>query len=184
MTTTKPRVLNAAIELLGTEGLRALTHGRVDERAGVAKGSTSNYFRTREALVAGVAESLAQREMPGVEGATQPETVEAFIDAVCALVEATTTGTHRTLTAARLVLFLEANHNEEIRRIITAGRATMESAVVVSLARLGAKDPQTAATAIMACCEGINLHRIARHDTTDPRPVLELVIRAALPAAP
>ncbi|WP_432945653.1 TetR/AcrR family transcriptional regulator [Kribbella sp. CA-253562] len=183
MTTTKRRVLDAAIDLLGTEGLRALTHGRVDERAGVAKGSTSNYFRTREALITGVAEWIAQYEMPGVEHATQPRTVDEFVDAVCALVEVTTTGAHRTLTAARLVLFLEANHNDDIRRVITAGRATMESAVVVSLAGLGAKDPQIAARAIMACCEGINLHRIARHDTTDARPLLEMVIRAALPTA-
>lgn len=183
MATTKTKVLDAAIELVGTEGLRALTHRRVDERAGVASGSTSNYFRTRDALIAGVAEWIAQREMPGVENATEPSTVDEFIDAVVALVEVTTTGNHRTLTAARLVLFVEASHNEEVRRLISSGRATMESAVVLSMARLGAKDPHAAATALMACCEGINLHRIARHDTTNPRPALELVIRAALPAA-
>jgi hypothetical protein len=48
---TKVRALDAAIELLGTEGLRALTHVRVDLRAGLPKGSTSNYFRTRAALL-------------------------------------------------------------------------------------------------------------------------------------
>jgi DNA-binding transcriptional regulator YbjK len=37
------------LKLLGTEGLRALTHARVDECAGIPKGSTSNYFRTRAA---------------------------------------------------------------------------------------------------------------------------------------
>ena len=43
MTPTKVRVLEAAVELLGTEGLRSLTHARVDERAGLPKGSTSNF---------------------------------------------------------------------------------------------------------------------------------------------
>jgi hypothetical protein len=33
----------------------------------------------------------------------------------------------------------------------------------------------------MACGEGIILHRIARHDTTDPRPLLRVVVNAALP---
>jgi hypothetical protein len=33
----------------------------------------------------------------------------------------------------------------------------------------------------MACSEGIILHRIARHDTTDPRPLLWVVVSAALP---
>ena len=57
----------------------------------------------------------------------------------------------------------------------------MESVVVVALARLGARDPATAATTVAACFEGLLLHRIARHDETDPRPVFELVLRAALP---
>jgi DNA-binding transcriptional regulator YbjK len=45
VTPTKLRVLEAAVVLLGTEGLRALAHARVDEQAGLPKGSTSNYFR-------------------------------------------------------------------------------------------------------------------------------------------
>ena len=40
----------------GTAGLRALTHNRVDERAALPRGSTSNYFRTREALILGIVE--------------------------------------------------------------------------------------------------------------------------------
>ena len=38
-----------------------------------------------------------------------------------------------------------------------------------------------AAHTLMACAEGVILHRIARHDTTDPRPLFELVVAAALP---
>jgi hypothetical protein len=56
----------------------------------------------------------------------------------------------------------------------------MESSVVPALARLGALDPQAAAAAVMACFEGLILHRIARHDDTDPRRTLDLVVRAAL----
>ena len=56
VTPTKVRVLEAAVELLGTEGLRALTHARIDAQAGVPKGSTSNYFRTRAQLLIGVSD--------------------------------------------------------------------------------------------------------------------------------
>jgi DNA-binding transcriptional regulator YbjK len=179
VTSTKLRALDAAIELLGTEGLRALTHGRVDERAGIPRGSTSNYFRTRSALLAGVTERIVERELGRASGATQPATVDEFVDAVCGLIEFNT-GPQRVVTAARLVLFLEANHNEEIRRTIAAARSAMEASVVLTLARLGARNPQAAATAFMACCEGIILHRIGRHDRTDPRPAIDLVARAAL----
>ena len=44
-------LLDAAIRVLGSGGPRQLTHRAVDAEAGVPVGSTSNYFRTREALV-------------------------------------------------------------------------------------------------------------------------------------
>jgi hypothetical protein len=56
----------------------------------------------------------------------------------------------------------------------------MEASAVSAFHRLGARDPQTAATAVMACAEGVILHRIARWDATDPRPTFTLVVRAAL----
>ncbi len=41
-----------AIEVLAAEGARGLTHRAVDRAAGLPPGSTSNYARTREALLA------------------------------------------------------------------------------------------------------------------------------------
>ena len=40
--TTKERSLEAAVALLGEEGIRALTHARIDARAELPAGSTSN----------------------------------------------------------------------------------------------------------------------------------------------
>ena len=75
MTPTKLRVLEAAVEPLGTEGLRALTHASVDEQAGLPRGSTSNYFRTRAQLVAGVGNWITERELAGADRpATTPPT--------------------------------------------------------------------------------------------------------------
>ena len=180
MTTTRTRALDAAIDLVGTTGLRALTHARVDERAGLPKGSTSNYFRTRAALLAGVVERIVERELPQVEEAgTLPATADELVDALCGLLDATTDA-GRTLTTARLVVFLEASHDADLREALARGRRAMESATVRVLARLGASNPEAGAAAIMACSEGLILHRIARHDATDPRPAIELVVRAAL----
>lgn len=179
VTPTKARALDAAIDLVGTEGLRALTHARVDERSGLPRGSTSNYFRTRAALLCGVADWLAEREMPGVSAAFSPASAADLVDALCGLLQYTT-GANRTLTTARLILFMEASHDPALRTALSRGRAAMESSVADALARLGAPDPQTAANAVMACAEGLILHRIARGDGTDPRPTIDLVVRAAL----
>jgi DNA-binding transcriptional regulator YbjK len=179
VTPTKIRALDAAIELVGTEGLRSLTHIRVDERAGLPKGSTSNYFRTRAALLIGVVDRILERELPAVGTAFSPASAAELVDGLCGLFEFVTSA-NRTLTTARLVLFMEASHNAALRDAVTRGRAAIESTGVPALAQLGARDPVVAGAAIAACFEGLILHRIARHDDADPRPTLDLVVRAAL----
>ena len=64
----RERVLDAALAVLGQQGLRALTHARVDEAAGLPRGSASNYFRTRRALLDGMVEHLARREQADFAG--------------------------------------------------------------------------------------------------------------------
>jgi len=171
--------VEAAVELVGTEGLRALTHARVDERAGLPKGSTSNYFRTRQALLSGVVQGIVDNEVPSVSVAFSPSSADELVDAFCALFEHLTT-VNRTVTTARLVLFMEASHDAALREALSRGRAAMEGFALVAMARLGARDPRAAGIAVAACFEGLLLHRIARHDPTDPRPTFELVVRAAL----
>jgi AcrR family transcriptional regulator len=179
VTSTRTRALDAAIDLVGTEGLRALTHARVDERAGLPKGSTSNHFRTRSALLSGVVEWMAEREISELSPPSYPESAPDLVDMLCGFIEYTT-GPNRILTTARLVLFLEASHDSALREAVSRGRALMKAWAVPVLARLGTHDPQAAADAVMACCEGLVLHRIARGDDTDPRPALDLVVKAAL----
>jgi DNA-binding transcriptional regulator YbjK len=180
MTPTRVRVLDASISLLATGGLRALTHARVDDRADVPKGSTSNYFRTRAALLVGAADWIVERELPLVSMAFSPRSPAELIDAMCAALDETT-GNNRGLTTARLVLFMEASHNAALRVALSRGRATMEEAVVSGLAAMGARDPHASAQAIAACFEGLILHRIARHAYTDPRPIFETVVHGAFP---
>ncbi|GAA0211150.1 TetR family transcriptional regulator [Saccharothrix mutabilis subsp. mutabilis] len=181
MTATRTRALDAAVELLGTGGLRALTHARVDEHANLPKGSTSNHFRTRAALLAGVVDWIAAHELRDMGGSAHvPTTPAELVDVICAFLDHLT-GPDRTWTAARLVVFLEAGHEPGLRDALSRVRAVMEESVVAVLTELGAPDPLTAAQAIAACCEGVILHRVARNDHTDPRPLLELVVRGAFP---
>jgi DNA-binding transcriptional regulator YbjK len=175
----KERALDAAVELVGTEGLRALTHVRVDERASLPRGSTSNYFRTRAALLSGVVDRIVERELSEVGTAISAASAASLVDTFCGLLDHVTVR-NRTMTAARLVLFMEASHRPALRDAVTRGRTSLESEVVAALARLGAPDPAASATALMACLEGLILHRVVRHDHSDPRPILELVVRGAL----
>lgn len=179
MTTPRARALEAAIDLLATEGLRALTHARVDQRAGIPRGSTSNYFRTRAALVRGVADALLEHDLSRADVVFAPASAAELVEGLAGLFEYLTV-VARVHTTARLVMFMEASHDATLREVLTQGRAAMEATLVAALERLGATDPATGAAAIAACSEGLILHRIARHDTSDPHPVLNLVVTAAL----
>ncbi len=179
MTSSRALVLDAAIELLGTQGLKALTHRRIDGLAGLPLGSTSNYFRTRDALFCGVADAILEREVAGMGATFAPRSADELVTALAMLVERTTDD-QRTLTTARLVLFMEASHHPALRQTLDQGRTILQGALKQTLADLGASDADTSAKAVMACAEGLILHRVARHDDSDVRPLLGLVIRAAL----
>lgn len=179
MSSLRERALDAAIDLLSSEGLRALTHRRIDQKAQLPPGSTSNYFRTRDALLTGVADAILERELSGAGPAFAPTTAKEFLDGLVALIDRTTRD-QRALTTARLVLFMEASHHPVLREALWRGRMAIAAALEPVLRGLGARDPHTAADAIMACSEGLILHRIARRDDSEIRPVLELVVTAAL----
>ncbi|HEV6955242.1 MAG TPA: TetR/AcrR family transcriptional regulator [Promicromonospora sp.] len=58
---------DAGIAVLAREGARGLTHRAIDTEAGVPTGTTSNYFRSRDTLVAGLFERIGQRLAPSAE---------------------------------------------------------------------------------------------------------------------
>ncbi|WP_280303069.1 TetR family transcriptional regulator, partial [Nocardia neocaledoniensis] len=54
-------IVTVAIELIATRGIRALTHRALDTALALPAGSTSYYFRTRQALIAAVAHGITAR---------------------------------------------------------------------------------------------------------------------------
>jgi AcrR family transcriptional regulator len=62
MTARADLIADAALALLAERGMRGLTHRAVDETAGLPQGSTSNYARTRQALLEAAVRRLADRE--------------------------------------------------------------------------------------------------------------------------
>ena len=55
--------LDAALTVIGRDGMRALTHRAVDAEAGFPPGTTSNHFRTRHALLDGALGRLIQHDL-------------------------------------------------------------------------------------------------------------------------
>ncbi|WP_086666208.1 TetR/AcrR family transcriptional regulator [Lentzea kentuckyensis] len=175
----RDRALAAAVELLGTEGLRGLTHARVDDRADLPKGSTSNYFRSRAALLDGVVGWMVRSETPRIEATFKPATAEDLIDQLCALY-GFMTGPNAVMVKARMVLWVEAATNPQVRQALLRGRASMAAMLIPALAGLGVRDPLAVSDTLGACVQGLFLQQFARDEAIDPRPLLEIIVRGAL----
>jgi DNA-binding transcriptional regulator YbjK len=183
VSTTRERALDAAIRLAGSQGIRALTHARVDAAAGLPKGSTSNYFRTRNSLLAGVIERISESEradLAPVAGASVAS-VDEFIDAFTAVVSALT-GPFADRTRARYALFLELSSDHELQAPLRAQRAAFAELTRSLLARLGAKHPDAAVQAFMAFGDGLVLHRLTVDPEAPVRSSVAIAVRGCLEA--
>jgi DNA-binding transcriptional regulator YbjK len=176
---TRERGLEAAVELLGAEGVRALTHARVDERAGLPPGSTSNWFRTRRALLGGVVDWIAERERADFDPAAIPTIsgVDGLIEGLCAMAELQT-GPFAARTRARYALFLELAGDPELGEPLRRQRREFEQWTERIVIAVGIADPVPATRALMALGDGLLLHRLTVDPELDMRPAIERAVRA------
>jgi DNA-binding transcriptional regulator YbjK len=176
---TRERALEAAVELLGANGVRALSHARVDERAGLPAGSTSNWFRTRRALVAGVVDWIAEHERADFDPAALPAItgIDGLIDGLCAMAEVQT-GPFASRTRARYALFLELAGDPELGEPLRRQRREFELWTERIVVGVGIADPVSAARALMALGDGLMLHRLTVDPGLDLRPAIERTVRA------
>ncbi|SRR5580765_1953897 len=176
---TRQRGLEAAVELLGAEGVRALTHARVDERAGLPPGSTSNWFRTRRALLAGVVDWIAERERADFDPAAKPPIsgVEELIGGLCAMAELQT-GPFAARTRARYALFLELAGDPVLGEPLRRQRREFERWTERIVIAVGIADPVSSTRALMALGDGLILHRLTDDPELDLRPAIGRAVRA------
>ncbi len=163
--------------------MRALTHSRVDAAAELPRGSTSNYFRTRQALIEGVIERLERTDY--AEWLLTYEwgapSLERFCSAIEAAVESMT-GAGRTQTLARYALFLEGTHNPAVAAAVQAGRERLRGWAVGAVAGLGLSEPEARAAALFAFIDGAVLHRLSlpAEGGADAPPNIVVTVRRLL----
>jgi len=162
MTDRRTLLLDAALELVGTQGMRGLTHRAVDAAAGLPPGSTSNHFRTREALVLGIVERFVVRERamatgPRDEVDPTPEGVAAafgrFVDRAL--------GPDRMVTLARYAILVETAQHPELRSGMASGADQVDTWALDLVTRAGSPDPQRDLGVLANYVTGLVLHELA-----------------------
>ncbi|KAB2362669.1 TetR/AcrR family transcriptional regulator [Actinomadura montaniterrae] len=147
----------AAISTLARAGMRGLTHRAVDETAGLPPGSCSYYFRTRQALLQGAVERLAETdlaEMAERPPLDHPATLADIAERAAALIaHMTTAGRERVL--ARYELVLEATRRPELKDVLEAAADRHRALIEGILAAAGAPVAAGRAPALVACLDGL-----------------------------
>lgn len=116
------RLADAAIEILASEGSRGLTHRAVDAQADQPPGTTSRYFRTRDALLRGVVERIRALHFADLARAPTGRIAgSAIVKHLAAMVHEALT-VNRTRHLAMLELFLESTRRPELREEMVATR--------------------------------------------------------------
>ena len=181
MTTRRNNVLDAAIGLLGEQGVRAVTHRAVDSAAGLAEGSTSNYFRTRDALFDGIVERFAARERANWEelAAQLGPTTTAELARALATFAQSATGPQRTLTLSRYAILVEAARRPELRAQLLATGARVNAWFATWLRLVGSTDPDHDVHVVANYYTGLVLHQLAIPDPAfDPFAHLDSLLRS------
>jgi AcrR family transcriptional regulator len=186
-TGARERILEAAIEVLKSDGYAGLTIAKVAARAGESKPLVAYHYGSKQGLVeaAGrsIAEMITDEVLDAVDGAT---TVEAVIRGVDTGVERVLDGDDR---IARLYFDLAAVSVVEpaVRRTIAEVNEQWREVLVRLLTEASDGLPPARARVltvmVISGMQGMTLERIERGATRERKRARELFIRSAVAAA-
>jgi DNA-binding transcriptional regulator YbjK len=170
-------IADAAIHLVAARGLRGLTHRAVDDEAGLPKGSTSYYFRTRSALLSACVNRMLARDLNAQPPSGGDKMEELLVGMVVGLVRERTDD-----LVARYELSLEASRQPELRDAIIQGGRQLREGLAQMLGALGIPDAEAAAWPVAAMMDGLLYDRVAGAGTTLSPEAFESAVRRSLTA--
>jgi AcrR family transcriptional regulator len=165
VTGTRERLLDATLVVVGRDGMRGLTHRRLEDEAGVSRGSARYHLGSHEQIVAlalaraaqtetatvtQVLQRLAVGSLAGGSGAL-PALAVAVVDALAA---------DPAPTRARFELLLEASRTPALQDEARRWRQWFVGLVEQALDAVGAPDAADRAAVIVALLDGLVLESV------------------------
>ena len=115
---------DAAVEVLAQQGSRGPTHRAIDAAAGVPRGTTSNYFASRDDIIDAILARIGERLSPDpalhAELATRPPGIDLFTEYLRDIVRRLTADP--AVTIALVELRLEATRRPHVAEALGTGR--------------------------------------------------------------
>lgn len=173
---------DAAIEVLGTDGIHRLSHRAVDERAGLPAGTAANYFPRRNDLLAATAERVLELHVADMAAADRaaaiPGGASADTETLAGLIGASlydAATRHRTRYLAAYELALESTRQPALAEAMSRFGAGALDAAVAEHRVLGLPTTPEQVQALIALYNGTLLTLlVAPPGTVSPEAALAL----------
>lgn len=165
MSTTDRRaaLVDAAIDVIATQGIRALTHRALDTALALPRGSASYYFRTKRALIEAIADQITTRSRDDFAAAelapAAPIDPEATAQALASWLDRLLLD-RRNHLIVRHALIIDPLGGPESHRQLAHCLFSTERARELFHA-LGFPEPDAAAADFVAVLEGVVFDRFA-----------------------
>ena len=186
MPNRRETLLDAAIQVLGERGIRALTHRAVDAVAGVTAGSTANYFPTRESLleaIAGRVSAMERGHFDEIAAKVCPATPAELGRAIAGFAR-DVTGARRALTLSRYAILVEAGHNATIRQQLADTGSRVNAWFANWLRLIGSVDTDRDVHVLGNYLTGLMLHQLAIPDPGfDPADTITALLESLVQPA-
>jgi AcrR family transcriptional regulator len=168
---TERRLIEATMEIISSEGVRAVTMAAVGEAAGYSRGIVNHQFGTREGLMSAVARTAQARFAPVTSGLRGRERV---LSDVAAYLSALRSGARDARVFLRLWIAAIGGEEPGLQETFVARDAFFREHVAAAVRegiedgsiRSGA-DPEAAAFAIVGQLRGISLQLQLAPDAVD-----------------
>jgi DNA-binding transcriptional regulator YbjK len=155
---------DTAIDVLAEAGIRGLTHRAVDRAAQLPPGTTSAYYRTRQALLTALVRRLVARDQAELQElgtrSAAPRTAEDLVAGIAALAERRLTGEGRRRTLARYACAIESVHHPELREILVPRANAGRQVVHDFLTAQGIADAESRTVTLLTCMDGLVFDRL------------------------
>jgi DNA-binding transcriptional regulator YbjK len=160
-------LLDATVRVIGRGGIAAVDHRAVAAEAGVALGSTTYYFASKEDMVAQALAHVAATEVERLGDAARRLVVGreagARADLADELLELWTAD--RVVLMAQFELYLESGRRDDLRPSAAAWEHACRDLLERVLEQLGAPDPRLRARLLCAGLDGLVLEHVATGST-------------------
>lgn len=171
----RAQIADAGVHLVARNGVRSLTHLSVDAQAGLARGSTSYYARTRRDLIALVVDRLSAGSRDDIDRLTIPAALTRADAAQVAVGVLDQMARHHDAQAARFALMFELRDDDELRAALTA-EAPVRAVLIAEAEKLlhatGIADPAAHAQDLVGLIDALLMYRTARAAPVDAARVL------------